>query len=81
MFFFNVLVFIIFKKHFFEGSKWIKSPDVLLTDESIDDEEWDADRDFENIDYFQEAQVLGCICCRFVPFDMSRYCFYASFHN
>lgn len=43
----------IFKKHFFDGSKWIKSPDVLLTDDSIDDEEWDADRDFDNIDYLK----------------------------
>lgn len=43
----------IFKRHFFEGSKWVRAPDVLMTDDSFDDTEWDLDRDFDHIDYLK----------------------------
>ena len=40
----------IFKQYFMSGAQWIRSPDVLLTDDSLDDDEWDNPRDFNNID-------------------------------
>jgi glycine amidinotransferase len=41
----------IFKQRFMQGAKWFRAPDVLMTDDSFDDAEWDLPRDFDNVDY------------------------------
>lgn len=41
----------IFKQHFIDGSHWVRAPDVLMTEESFDDMEWDLERDFNHVDY------------------------------
>lgn len=40
----------IFKEYFYNGSQWLKAPIPKMEDDSFDDEDWDAKRDFENID-------------------------------
>jgi len=47
----NIYLLNIFKEYFISGSEWVKAPNVLLTESSFDDEDWDAPRDFDSVDY------------------------------
>lgn len=69
----------IFKQHFFEGSKWLRAPDVLMTDDTFDDEEWDTPRDFENIDYLRWD--LGIDAAQYLKIGKDVFCNISTYNH
>jgi glycine amidinotransferase len=69
----------IFKRHFYDGSKWLRAPDVLMTSDSFDSEEWDNPRDFDHIDFARWD--LGIDAAQYLKLGQDVFCNISTYNH